>query len=61
MSGIMLAKQELECLAQRFAADRETFSDLEIEVDFWLAVEACQQCMQNQMCAGHYERFALCL
>lgn len=42
---------------QDYEQDRITADELEVEVAFWLAVEACQMC-DNQMCSAHYTKFS---
>jgi hypothetical protein len=54
-----LAEKGIDEAKIRFA-DGESIEDLEIEIEFWLAVDDCAIC-DEQLCSAHYDRFFNCL
>lgn len=48
-SGIDSARQDF--------VDGGNIYHLELDIQFWLKVDACDLCTDTQMCSGHYDKF----
>lgn len=51
-----IVKREIEGAKNRFAEGTLSMEELENEIEFWLRVDECEFCDDNQLCSMHYER-----